>query len=481
MPASLLPGGAYRAKQNPDGTWNVFDVPIFATTTMIAKDGETEVEFTEDWLQGAVKSAQRAFSEDRYLSPLHVNHTSDPRGKRSAGFFLLKTVRDFTFEEETVPTVFADFLFVPGDVYEDMRRGRLPYVSIEANDVRAGAVSSCALMPDTVPHHKFPLFTIGVEEPVQGRTNLEPTYQIAAHEGRGAVSFARRGFQFAALSRFKTMAKLTRIDADRKTGKHLFTFDDGTTQTGEPGAFKFEADEAKPTGGAATAAAVADTTKGVEPLIESIKNFAGTFEEWERLQTACAEVAARFGGDKDKVGPDGKPKRPPTPGKPKDGPVEPVTKHEETQMSEAEKIAVEAKATADAAKAELAVMKATEARRVSISAAEKALEGYVFQAGTLENIYDKRGGAQAVELYVETRKSTGKRGPTAGDPAGASSVDATDLPADFEFSAEPTMRAAQVKYSRYYDGASPGTKSRFSRKRFIEVNTLSLSDLVRSK
>ena len=48
-----LPGGEYEAVQNPDGSWNINDVPIFAEHTVRMGDGKN-IEIGKEWMEEAL-------------------------------------------------------------------------------------------------------------------------------------------------------------------------------------------------------------------------------------------------------------------------------------------------------------------------------------------------------------------------------------------------------------------------------------------
>lgn len=449
----------YRATQNEDGTWTVYDVPIFADSVFDI-DGE---DFTLDreWQDGALRRAQEraAFG---YFSPLHINHTSDPRGKVAAGLFLPKRVARFAFSDGEKWTTFADYLRVPDAVFQMMRRGELPYVSIEGKDVRKREISACALMPDTVPHHKFPLFTIGEVVP----NGTLPRFSVAASEAGSARAFASAGAEFAALSRFP-MRKLIRKDYDVKTREFVFSFSDGSNErTKNGGAFEFEdvGDEAK--------GDEPKSTMGVKELAAALKGMTLTLAEIGELR-AVIDAAAKAlegagGGETEKK-----------PEKPSNNPPEAqMSEGDRAAIEAAQKSAMEAKAEAAETRTKLAAIEAEQAKAKAISDAATALKGHLVQAGELEAIFAE-GGAKGLGIYVAARKKHGRPAPVAGAPVTPEAIEFADLPKDFEFSADPDLREKQIRLSRAYDQASARTRGQMTRTRFIECNTLSAAVLAR--
>lgn len=160
--ASALPqGGGYAADQNPDGSWNIRDVPVFAAHK---REGMPRV--TRVWLERAVARAQ-ADKAGGYVPPLHVAHHNSGQPVSAAGKFLLTRVADFAFAGGAPrPTAFADLLGVDQGTYDAIKAGKLPYRSIESADLRVPEINSLALLDHDAPYFKFPLLSIGSERPV---------------------------------------------------------------------------------------------------------------------------------------------------------------------------------------------------------------------------------------------------------------------------------------------------------------------------
>lgn len=157
LPAGVR-GGAYAATQNADGTWNVLDVPTFAAHQ---RSGLT---IDRAWLESAVKRAGE-LQTGEYAPPLHVGHHSDGAAKR-AGYFMPRRVesRQFGGSAAPLPVLMSDLLSVPDSAYQEIKAGRLPYVSVEVADLRKPEITSLALLADDAPWFKFPLLTIGEEQ-----------------------------------------------------------------------------------------------------------------------------------------------------------------------------------------------------------------------------------------------------------------------------------------------------------------------------
>ena len=160
-----LPGGDYEAVQNPDGSWNINDVPIFAEHTVRMGDGKN-IEIGKKWMEEALVVARSREAEDRYLPPLHIHHHGTGRDTKLAGFFRLKDVRETSYQGKPIWAMFADLVAVPAEIYDEIKKGRLPYRSVEIHRVTSPSIDSCAIMPDTVPFFRLPMLTVGDEKPV---------------------------------------------------------------------------------------------------------------------------------------------------------------------------------------------------------------------------------------------------------------------------------------------------------------------------
>lgn len=161
-----VPGGEYLAERNADGTWNIYDVPIFATHERFG------FEFDRAWQEKAVATAQ-ACARDGYIAPLHVHHhepfASPQLGVVRAGLYLPKRVEDrqYAWSDGPVAVTIADLLQVEDHVYREIAAGKLPYLSVEIRgeefDKGKAAFNSLALLPHEAPYFRFPLITIGAE------------------------------------------------------------------------------------------------------------------------------------------------------------------------------------------------------------------------------------------------------------------------------------------------------------------------------
>ena len=158
--------GRYKADRNADGTWNVRGVPVFASNRL------RKVEVTKDWQERAVRKAAARFKTNGYVPPLHENHHGDGSHVRRLGAWMPKRVvkiKTVEVDEAGEPVVReswateADLLSIPEAEYQRIKRGDLPYVSVEAN-LAGEDLESLAMLPTQAPAIKLPPVTIGAEE-----------------------------------------------------------------------------------------------------------------------------------------------------------------------------------------------------------------------------------------------------------------------------------------------------------------------------
>jgi hypothetical protein len=167
--------------KNSDGTFNVFDVPVFAKHVrklgmklVSDKDGNTKVaenvvNVDRAWLNKAVEINRSRLNhpEGGYIAPLHVRHhpqSADlPDTTEDAGQFILKYVRDMEYDGEKIPALFADFIRLPAAIFERIRMGKLSYRSIESLPPNFNEVDSIALLQNETPWFRLPMLTLGKE------------------------------------------------------------------------------------------------------------------------------------------------------------------------------------------------------------------------------------------------------------------------------------------------------------------------------
>lgn len=180
--------GRYKADRNADGTWNVRGVPVFASNRL------RKVEVTKEWQERAVATASARFALNGYIPPLHENHHGDLAPvKRLGGWMPKRVVKIKAVEQDETgaPVVRdswateADLVNIPEAEYQRIKRGDLPYVSVEARMAEAD-FASLAMLPTQAPAIPLPPLTIGAEEYA---TNVV-TYAATVEAARTTMRFS---------------------------------------------------------------------------------------------------------------------------------------------------------------------------------------------------------------------------------------------------------------------------------------------------
>lgn len=220
-------GGNYEWSRNTDGTYNIFDIPVFAKHVrklgmrMVAdaegnpKIEEVTINVDEKWLSRAIELNRRRYDQEQYLGPLHVRH--HPKGDEGAdttepaGHFLLKYVKAVPFEGEVVPMLYADFLRIPEGVFNRIKQGQLSYRSIESLPPQFEEIDSIALLDTDVPWFRLPMLTPGKEIQREVYRAVDATSPF-----RG---YARSGVRWAALFYQAGEGFKEREDDEKKSDK----------------------------------------------------------------------------------------------------------------------------------------------------------------------------------------------------------------------------------------------------------------------
>ncbi len=127
-----IPGGAYSAEENADGTWNIRSVPIFAEHEVTVK-GET-MQVGQDWQVKAHQRQAARMQNDSYMAPLHVHHHALGTDTQPAGFFQIVDVAQSQYDAvEVTYNAFVRLNFEK--TYESMLT-----TSIQPEDLLAGEV-----------------------------------------------------------------------------------------------------------------------------------------------------------------------------------------------------------------------------------------------------------------------------------------------------------------------------------------------------
>lgn len=173
----------YRASKNADGTWNIFDVPIYAANVrdfglMPAIDKKTGeivpeqmiVAHDAEWLGSAIATAQLDYEERGYRAPLHIHHHGKGEKVEEAGEIMPRYVKKTLYEGKLLDTLFADLHNVPNAAYEMIKARRLRYRSVECpmSMKDRPEIKSLALLPHQPPHFKLPPLVVDEAQTLVG-------------------------------------------------------------------------------------------------------------------------------------------------------------------------------------------------------------------------------------------------------------------------------------------------------------------------
>lgn len=153
----------WRAQRNQDGTYTVRGVPILADHVAPASKKKIDAK----WLKAAVEEAKTRREQDGFRAPAHVGHHDLTKpgmdGTEEAGYFMPTGVVKALFEGKPRDVVMADLENIPPEVFDRIKKGRLPYRSVEILDVNKPSIDSLALLSTRVPYFRFKPLTVTEE------------------------------------------------------------------------------------------------------------------------------------------------------------------------------------------------------------------------------------------------------------------------------------------------------------------------------
>lgn len=151
--------GRYHARQQPNGDYCIHKVDIFQPTSKQNPGTGDHQVFGEEWMRQAADGTNERIKRG-YKPPVHIGH-HDPKTMEErpfAGHFENLRVEP---NPDGIPTLYADIVDIPPEMFAQVMRNRIPYRSIEVNKpMGPPEVSSLAFMQSRVPHHKLPLLRV---------------------------------------------------------------------------------------------------------------------------------------------------------------------------------------------------------------------------------------------------------------------------------------------------------------------------------
>ena len=219
----------YRAEQAPDGSWTIYDVPVFSAHERKLSTGEVW-KCDAGWLGGALAAAKVRHAEG-YYHPAHVRHHAlgapgqDDSGVIAAGHVRFSRLGELRIAGKPTPTLFADLVGVPAEVYQQIRAGRLPYRSAEILDTSSGEIDSLAFLDHEVPFFRYPLLRVSAEA---------DTVTTRPAVAQAALAFSAAGNASAVLFRYSESYAMDHNENEPETSEDAVAPNVEITKSGAP-------------------------------------------------------------------------------------------------------------------------------------------------------------------------------------------------------------------------------------------------------
>ena len=418
-----IPGTNSTAVKNPDGTWNVMDVPIVheGSIPRFSRNGEKvdEWEVTRDWMQQII-SVHAMREREGYMGRSFVDHHgASEKSQPDAGYIRPTRIGTITIEGERKDALMADLIAIPDEVYQTwIKTSRMPYRSIESLVAESGFVDGLALMPTRPPHFQLPMLTIG-NEVVPGGT------RPAVPQHMEAVACASASQAEAAVRRTRMSKWLKAMDEKKK--KDL---EEGRDES--PIA-KSETGDSEPSEDSAPSEVAAED---IPAFVAELRGFADSLEGTDEVgEEFDAEPVMEDSGMTD----------------------QPVA---EQPMSASRAEIAKAEAKADAAAADAREVRKMIAMRDAVDDAVDRLADYNLGSNPKAHLMAKakEHGIYGLNLYVETVIAHAPKSPGSAHGDGeVNDIALADLPKEVMAYTEPNERAAALRaYSRWQEQERAG-------------------------
>jgi len=407
---AVVTGTRSHARQRPDGSWDVFDVPIVHEGGIPRFNAKGErvddFEITPEWMRKAIEVHALRESEGYMGRAFIDHHTDDGLSQDDAGWIRPRRLAELQIEGSPVLALYADIVGIPDWTYRDrVRSGRVPYRSIESLNVASAFIDGLALMPTAAPHFKLPMLTIA-SETERGASETEHGWPTSG----ALVACGLADQAVRAHSRRHAMSETTKGAGENTTGGE-----------DKPKSWKdaFEA------------------LRSIEVPAEDIPEFVALLTEFAGSLSAASEK---------KDGEDGS----------RNGDEVIADQKNPTKAAEPTEAVVKAQAKADAAEAKAAAVEQEMQLRDAVDEAARELEGYNLGSEPRKTIMARarEHGVKGLKLYVETVKAYGQKspGPAGGQDLPAASGSDGELPAEVLAVTDPDDRAIAIKTHRRIAG-----------------------------
>lgn len=150
------------------------------------------------WMQSAIERDQLRRAEG-YTPPVHLRHHGKGKHAERVGHFALKRVGKHRYEGRDIDALFADLTGIPDEQFQRIKRGDMPYRSVEIHNFDTPEVQSLALLDSEVPYFRLPNLRVDVGDPKSAKP--APPTRFANAEAP-AIAFCATSDGASALFRF---------------------------------------------------------------------------------------------------------------------------------------------------------------------------------------------------------------------------------------------------------------------------------------
>lgn len=409
-----LPGTSSSAIQNPDGTWDVLDVPIVphGAVPLYDRDGQHVDDFptTREWFQKVITTHRQKERGEGYMGRAFLDHHDDDGNSNpDAGFLRPTRVGTVKANGKMLDTLFIDLVSVPDDIYQNwIKTGRMPYRSIESYVPEDAFIDGLALMATRKPHFQMPMLTIGEEVPYVPSGNESSIPAVAA-----AIACASSE-RAIALFKESPMPEDDKKDDDEKAKAKAMEEGEETAKGTDEGGEEM-------------------SLSGIN--LSSIK---ATAEEWGAFIAEAQAIAGALGGDGDMAEPDST--------------TEPVAE-QDVAMSASKKSELRAVAAADMSNAKVQALERRMDTKEAVNAAVDSLSGFNIGSDprAILSAHAKKHGINGLAFYVSTVKAGYTPAPGSDEAEALDAPEVDTLPKEVMAYTDPTERGLAVAAHRDYE------------------------------
>lgn len=161
-------GFEYEWAKMPDGTYKLFNVPIFQET--VDKRGGKNKKYTRKDLEQIVNLHNELQNKYQHAPSVHWGHNSRAEGEKEK---LGEAVNFRLGELFGKATIFCDIESIEPKIFEKIKKGKLPHVSVEIPHTDPPRIGSIAFLSSNTPYFTLPNIRAGKE--VKNFSSSDPT------------------------------------------------------------------------------------------------------------------------------------------------------------------------------------------------------------------------------------------------------------------------------------------------------------------